>query len=431
MYSYTNKKESHINMPMSAVSYCRADLNNIGACFKPQAGVSLIELMVSLVIGLVVSLAIYGVLTANEGRKRTTTSINDIDQAGTYALYQLDKLIRSAGSGFSAGRTPLQAGAFIRASEYTYGCPLRVASNGVQLIPASTFPTPFNSVAGANLVMAPVIIVNDAAGAGGDVLITMSGSGGLGESGTRFSSPATANQLNLINLAAMSASVNTGGVNKFDKLLLVAPPAGAISPCMLTQIAPGFTPLPGAGVVPLSGEFYSSTIAGTSVANYLETSVVLNFGKSPAFNMLGVGTNNTLFSYNLLSPANQNGSDSTSLPNPTIFVDSVYRMEAVYGINLPGNPDNVTLSWVQPTGVFSAANLMAGTTAANANLSRIVAVRVALIMTTALPEKANVSAATTTIFQSIGLSQVVNLNPLNRRYRVMESTISLRNAMLP
>ena len=67
-----------------------------------EQGFSLIELMVALVIGLVVSLAIYGVLNVNEAHKRTTTSVNDIDQSGTYAIYQLDKIIRSAGSGLAA-----------------------------------------------------------------------------------------------------------------------------------------------------------------------------------------------------------------------------------------------------------------------------------------------------------------------------------------
>ena len=71
--------------------------------FTKQIGFSLIELLVAMIIGLIVSLAVYTVLTTFEERKRTSTSVNDISQSNTYALYLLDKKLRSAGSGFSAG----------------------------------------------------------------------------------------------------------------------------------------------------------------------------------------------------------------------------------------------------------------------------------------------------------------------------------------
>jgi len=51
-----------------------------------MGGFSLIELMVAATIFLVLSIAIFQVLSTNEGQKRTTTSVNDIDQAGNYAL---------------------------------------------------------------------------------------------------------------------------------------------------------------------------------------------------------------------------------------------------------------------------------------------------------------------------------------------------------
>jgi prepilin-type N-terminal cleavage/methylation domain-containing protein len=63
-------------------------------------GMSLIELMVALLIASIVTLAIFAVMSTFEGRKRTTTSVNDANQAGNYAMHLLDKLVRSAGSGF-------------------------------------------------------------------------------------------------------------------------------------------------------------------------------------------------------------------------------------------------------------------------------------------------------------------------------------------
>src|SRR5450830_1206747 len=111
-------------------------------CGSKQAGVTLIELMVVLVIGLVVSLAIFGVMTASEGRKRTTTSVNDIDQSANYGLYQMDKLIRSAGTGFTQAYTQ------------TYGCELLAIKNTVAILPqpaGTDLPKPF-SAAYANIL---------------------------------------------------------------------------------------------------------------------------------------------------------------------------------------------------------------------------------------------------------------------------------------
>ena len=85
-----------------------------------QQGFSLIELMVSVAIGLIVTLAITGVLVASEQRKRTSTSVNDVNQTGAYISYVLDKAIRSAGSGFS------------EKSAAVFGCALKASRNGAQ-----------------------------------------------------------------------------------------------------------------------------------------------------------------------------------------------------------------------------------------------------------------------------------------------------------
>ena len=66
-----------------------------------QRGLTLIELMVAIVIGLVVVLAATNVLVIGESYKRTTNSNNDTSQSGAFAAYTLDRALRSAGSGFS------------------------------------------------------------------------------------------------------------------------------------------------------------------------------------------------------------------------------------------------------------------------------------------------------------------------------------------
>lgn len=64
-------------------------------------GVSLVELMVALVIGMLGVLAIMHTYTAFEGQKRTTTAGGDAQQAGALSIYALERNIRMAGMGIS------------------------------------------------------------------------------------------------------------------------------------------------------------------------------------------------------------------------------------------------------------------------------------------------------------------------------------------
>ena len=202
---------------------------------QQQLGFSLIEMMVALVIGLIASLAVYSVLTNFEGRKRTTTSVNSIDQAGTYALYQLDKKMRSAGSGFSAGIGTTKA------ATTTYGCQLNAISGGTQLLPkTSSFPDAFSAVS-TTIRLAPVIIYDASAGAGGvngDVVLTMAGNSGIAEVFTDLTGAASSSQLNLANNMNFKA----------NDLVLVArkPVASAIQPCLVEQVDSGFAAASGA-----------------------------------------------------------------------------------------------------------------------------------------------------------------------------------------
>lgn len=65
-----------------------------------QRGISLIEMMVGIAIGIVCVLIILQLLSAWEARKRTTTSGNDAQISGTLAGFTLDRDLRLAGYGF-------------------------------------------------------------------------------------------------------------------------------------------------------------------------------------------------------------------------------------------------------------------------------------------------------------------------------------------
>lgn len=401
-----------------------------------QLGVSLIELMVAMVIGLVVSLAIYGVLTANEGRRRTTTSTNDIDQSGAYTIYQFSKLVHSAGSGFGGSTSTLLSG-----SGSAFGCGLQVKIGGATtVLPAgAAFPEPFAAVAQA-LRLAPVIIFPGAAVAGtttnGDVLMTMAGTGGLSEAITDFAAKPTANSLTLNSLAGFRAN---------DVVLVTDSSTGAgVSNCLVEQVASTFVPSSTSLTLPLSGDYYTANVGATTLVGFSSTtaaptSSVLNLGQTPIFNMFGVGANNTLMSYNLLRPANTTANDANA--NPSVFADNVYAMYAIYGISNATTP----LTWTLPTGNYAPASLLAGTAAANGFLQNIKAVKVVIIMQSALPEKipAGQSSIPSPGFTFTGASGSVSLfanelatpvvqtvNKADRRYRLFEVTIPIRNSLM-
>lgn len=409
----------------------------IGLNRNSQGGMSLVELMVAMVIALLVSVAVFTVLQAFENRKRSSTSVNDINQAGNYAIYALDKLARSAGSGFTQGDAA------------TYGCTLTAARNGVQILPrTAALPTPFASVTtGVSNVfkLIPLLIVPGGttpsiSGGSSDVLIVMGGHAGQGENAVRFSAVPTATQLNLASTKGFK------GGDQFIVADLSAASAG--DPCLIEEVVSGFSG--GATSALLLGAnatngsyYYQAAINGTSLVSFADTTNDVVFGlgnigagNSPVFAVLGVGDNNTLMSFDLLQSQNP-VNNGVQLPSP--IADGVFEMHARYGID--SDDDGKTDSWVAASGDFSPDNLTSGTEAAFKLISRIKAIRIVLLMRTAIPEKDSVSnyAVSECNKASDAISYFCSLSSATRtlteeeqhyRYRVIEAQIPLRNTMM-
>jgi type IV pilus assembly protein PilW len=85
---------------------------------RTQRGVSLIELMVGLVIGLIATVVIAQVLLASEARRRTTSSGSDAQVSGALALYALQRDVQAGGYGLTGSATGL-------------GCEIRAQRNNV------------------------------------------------------------------------------------------------------------------------------------------------------------------------------------------------------------------------------------------------------------------------------------------------------------
>jgi type IV pilus assembly protein PilW len=395
---------------------------------KASAGMSLIELMVAITIALVMSLAIFSALSISEGKKRTLTSTNDVNQAGIFASYQLEKLIKNAGSGYS------------QSSATTYGCLLK-ASLGTtgQILPyvGPSMLAPFdviNATVSGAYKLAPIIIVKDASApnvsasgdplARSDGLIIMSGSAGFGEVPTLFSS-ATGSQLNLQNTVSFRLN---------DLVLAVGQSAttGSNLPCMIEQVDASFPTGGLATALPLGGNYYANTIAGTNITDYSSAASILNLGSAtvannpPSMKLLAVGNNNALLSYDLLQMGTYN--------DPTQLADGIFEMHALYGVDSDNN--GTSDAWRNPTMAdgMDATMLENGTAASSAKLRSIKSIRLGLILRTSLRERDVVQQPPLTLFSDLGSSYVytraLSHDEKFFRYRTIELTIPLRNALL-
>lgn len=386
---------------------------------QAQRGFSLVELLVSMVIGLVLTLAITTVLVRTEGSKRSSTSVNDINQMGAYTTFLLDRTLRSAGSGFSQRWFD------------AYGCLLDVSRGATRVLPMpSAIPA---ASAFANVTqpvrLAPVIIGKNLANAGtavrGDVLTVMAGTAGVGETARAVLTGSVASDR--VRL------INTVGFATGDLVLLVDKAVAA--GCMLQQVT--FT-VPAAGsvdqVLPLSGTYFNASGSRVNLTDFGGNTFVSQIGNAvnnpPQFQMFGVGADNTLFSYDLLQP---------SAPDVAV-AEGVVEMRALYGVDTSNPPDGVLDTWVDPIAGsgFDAAALTDGSPGSRARLRQIVAIRLGFILRTSLEERSvdyqQPVGTALTLFGDlgVGLAQTRTLTgrELNHRFRTFEVTVPLRNVLL-
>lgn len=393
--------------------------NAIGA----QRGVTLVELLVAVVIGLVIVLAATNVVLLGETHKRSTTSNNDTSQSGAYVAYSLDRALRSAGSGFA-----------LAWDQGMFGCRLSVArvlssgSAATAILPRATaLPVPFAGFLGgaagvANLRLAPVLIGDGQSAGGSDVLMVMTGNSPAGDVARPIRSDVTgSNNLRLDNTVGLSAG---------DIGLITQPGA---TDCLLEQVGTTDASFAAAGndVLPLGGDYLnaSSNLAtmAASGASFFSVLGNRNAPGSLQFQVFGVDTNRTLFSYDLLRTVGD-GTDAAALQ---ALADGVAELHAMYGIDPTAPHTGAHLQWVAPTGTWAIANVLA-----DPNLMRqIVAVRVAIVMRGDHYEKAEVTRERQVLFEGTPgeiAADTYTEDSDNRhfRLRVIDTTIPLRNMLL-
>jgi type IV pilus assembly protein PilW len=422
-----------------------------------QRGVTLIELMIGILIGVILSLAMLLVMRDAEGRKRTITSTNDLNQAGNYTANLFNQWLRNAGNGFS------------QAAPYTFGCPLKArytsGNTETQILPrTSALPTPFNTVVSTvgSLRLAPVLILPNqttpgVSGANSDMLIVMGGTSGTGGAASAFSNYAGAAVINvpsnqgfLVNDIVLAASLQPASANYNTAGTAVS--SITMADCIIEQVS---STLSTTNTLPLAGAYHSTN--NTVDALPLEASV-MSLGNAvnnnaPQFVVLGVGDNNTLFSYDLLSTAT----------NSTPRAEGLFEMHALYGVDANCDGKIGSDEWVKPTSSpYTVSELMTGIgqeqvywpsdttarssscstlTTANDHLQRILAIRIGLIMRTSRPEKDAVTTSSITLFPDLATAKQTtralktdteDATRLEQhyRYRTVDIKIPLRNALI-
>lgn len=419
---------------------------------KAQGGFSMVELLVGVAIGLIGCVIIFQVLAVNEGYKRSTTGGADAQVAGALGLYALERDMKMAGYGINDRTT-------IGCNLVGYTSTRSTTNYNLRLVPVQIH-------AGATAADPDIISVNT-----GNPLEFMPGYGLVGASmapGANFriearggvrrwdflvaAKPGVANcvLLNAVNLPLDGgAPIACGGSNSTDAV----------------EVCPGVAKTDQDGVARAYNQSGGITGAPNFPVGVSTTNTrFFNMGAEPTFNVYRV-INSTLSVCNMRVADCGN---TATAANWSPVIENVVYMKAQYGMDTnddgkvdtfdsricretsaaytTGAGDNFGDSWT--TSSDSDANGLHDTWTpglpSTYDWSRVMAIRVAIVVRSAQYEKTDVTAATIKLWPDATVQTGCNgtgvLNgaavvagpvwtvPDRRyRYRVFETVIPLRN----
>lgn len=348
---------------------------------REQAGLSLIELLVAVTIGLFATLAITQSFAISEAHRRTATSGGDATFNGALAQYTIQRDARMAGYGIN--------------HPVLLGCKILAYDEGVS--PPRTF----------DFFLAPVVITQGAGTAPDEITITYSSTDTLPapiELTQDLPTPAANYHVkNAFGVAAGNLLVMAEG--GFDCTLSEATNTPSLA-------APGNQDI----IIHNSGNYtdaYGRRVAarynkpGGLGPNYTRNAILYNLGPAPIVSRYYVA-GNELRVDQLIS----NTIGARVAPE-------IVQLQAQYGRDTDG--DGIVDTWTEATPATAV------------EWSRTLALRFAIVARSALPERerdaAGVCTTTTAAPTWAGGTLDVTALPDWRcyRYRVFESTTSLRN----
>lgn len=334
---------------------------------RRQAGFSMVEIMIGLMIGMIAVIVMMQVFSVSEGYKRTTTGGDDAQNNGAIALYALQRDLRQSGLGISAMQV--------------IGCNVTLRA-GVTLNAMSPVTINHPSIPAAD---------------GGDTLLVVYGNApGSSEGESVQAKPA----LTSYTIAAAASSASSPG-------------AFAVGDRVIGQFQPRPAPC-NLSMEPVTAIAGTTVSVATGVAN--TGGILYNLGQAPRVVVYAVrGGNLTLCDY-----LANDCSAAASVANPGVWVpiaSNIVSLRAQYGRDTAA-PMKATVDTYDQAAP-----------ATTCDWARILAVRLALVARSSELDKATVTNAAPTwsgaASHPIDLSGDANWQRF--RYKTFQTLVPLRN----
>ncbi|MGQ0443061.1 MAG: PilW family protein [Methylophilaceae bacterium] len=393
-----------------------------------QAGFTLVEVMVGLVIGLIATLVIMQTFASFEGSKRTTTGVADAQTNGSIGLYMIQRELQFAGYGVPVvsgtlpvvstapgeltfadytGLTQAEIDALSAAAASAYTAQLAADSAtvaaGQNYSALRCSPAPVLNVDADNDATTPdvpvdiITPVSITDGVNSDTITVMYGTTTRGAIPTRINTTTGANFVGL---------QNNLGCRENDVVLVVGDSNNGDTACVGSRVTSTNTWLDTAGN---TNSITVASNAGMFAPGFPKKLACLGQVRQSVFDISG-------------NELRKNGQP---------VINEIVALQAQYGISATANSEIVN-QWVDATGgTWGAATLAVGAR------NRVKAVRVALVARNNLLERDVVSQACSGT--AVGPARVciwgnqnVNLPGVdwaNYRYRAYEIIIPIRNVL--
>jgi type IV pilus assembly protein PilW len=388
---------------------------------KTQRGMSMIEIMVGVLIGLIGCVVIFQMYSVAEARKRSVSSGSDMDIAGRLGMMTLERDLQQAGYGFG-----MAASATATLGGTALGC--NVAAYDSQR-PTSDFTFP----------LAPVVITDGAAGAPDGIAV-------LQGSSTLLSVPKIVNNGSATATRVKADTGGRAGIGKGDRVIAVyRDAAGTTHDCAMFEITDDtnsdqLTYNHGAGASytypdPLNpGQTRSATARHNKGSGFTlgGEGRLYSLGPLASRNVWTVANGRLLVANDLF----WTDADGDAQNDRREATDSVVNLQAQYGIDTTVPPDGVVDTWQN---------------AAPADWTVVLAVRFALLtrsqqferqkITTVVPRWSGSgdgsSPPNEAPFVMTNLDGTADSDPANDpnnwryyRYNVFEAVVPLRNTII-
>lgn len=386
-----------------------SDIDKHGHPRPAQAGLSLVEIMVGVLIGMIGIIVIFQMLATSEERKRTVSAGSDVQVSGVIGLTSIERDVREAGYGFSSagydtGLTPVM------------GCTVN-AYDTSRPTPAFTYR------------LTPIQIIQGT-GTASDTVIVLRGNGNTFPAAHVFTESTDTSK----------KTRGRAGISPRDYVLI-----GRVTPtlqCMTAEItdvsdADALTIRHGQGSYSYTTYLPDgSTSVSTRIARFNNAAPTTAFTAGYIFN-LGNGPRRNIWTVNQTNGKLQVTNDllyvdvspADSINDFVEVADNVITLQAEYGIDANNNGRIESTEWTttDPAAVTGWANILAVRLAILTRSSQFERTDV----TTTVPSWAGGQFAITNLDGSASSSTPTDPadNWRRYRYRVYETLIPLRNML--